>query len=87
MEQDILNQKTNEIILKNYDEVLRKSLIKSGGTGRVFGFIIKMITDNIINKKRNFMLKYYLDDATIAIYEFRETNSGKLKLRYLLNLS
>jgi len=79
IEQDILNQKKVEIILKNYDEVVRKRLIKYGGTGRIFGFIIKMITNDPINQTRNFMLKYYLDDTNVAIYEYRETNSGKSK--------
>lgn len=79
IEQDILNQKKKEIILKNYDEIVRKRLIKHGGIGRVFGFLIKMITDVPINQKRDFMLKYYLDDTNVAIYEYRETNSGESK--------
>ncbi|CAH1732020.1 unnamed protein product [Aphis gossypii] len=76
IEEEILNQKRVEIILKNYDEVLRKRLIKYGGTDIIFGFLIKMITDDPINQGRNFMLKYYLDDTEFAIYEYRETNSG-----------
>lgn len=78
IEHDILNQKKEEIILKNFDEVVRKRLIKYGGTGRVFGFLVKMITNDPINQKRKFMLKYYLDDKKIAIYEYKETNSGML---------
>lgn len=76
IEQDILNNKEVEKIRKGYDEVTRKRLIRYGGPGRVFRFIIKMITDDPVNKKRNFMLKYYLDDTNVAIYEFTETNSG-----------
>ncbi|XP_001949545.2 EF-hand domain-containing family member C2-like [Acyrthosiphon pisum] len=76
IEEEMLQQKRVEIILKNYDEVLRKSLVKDGGPGIIFGFLIKMITDDPINQSRNFMLKYYLDDTEFAIYEYRETNSG-----------
>ncbi|CAI6358946.1 unnamed protein product [Macrosiphum euphorbiae] len=76
IEEEMLQQKRVEIILKNQDEVLRKRLIKYGGTGIIFGFLIKMITDDPINQGRNFMLKYYLDDTEFAIYEYRETNSG-----------
>jgi len=72
-----LKKQQVEIILKNQDEVMRKRLIKFGGTGRVFGFIIKMKTVDPINQQRNFMLKYYLDDTRFAVYEYRETNSGK----------
>jgi len=77
IKEDQLNKKKVEIILKNYDEVLRKGLIKYESTEMVFGFIIKMITDDPINKKRDFMLKYYLEDTDFAIYEYRETNSGE----------
>jgi hypothetical protein len=77
IEEEMLNQKRVEIILKSHDEVLRKRLLKYGGTGMIFGFLIKMITDDPINRGRNFMLKYYLDDTEFAIYEYRETNSGK----------
>uniref|UniRef100_A0A2S2P737 EF-hand domain-containing family member C2 n=1 Tax=Schizaphis graminum TaxID=13262 RepID=A0A2S2P737_SCHGA len=76
IEEEMLNKKRVEIILKNYDEVLRKGLLKVGGAGMIFGFLIKMITDDPINRGRNFMLKYYLDDTEFAIYEYRETNSG-----------
>jgi len=72
-----LNERRVEIILKSHDEVLRKSLIKRGATGMVFAFIIKMVTNDPINKKRDFMLKYYLDDTDFAVYEYRETNSGE----------
>lgn len=78
IEAEILHQKRVEIILKSYDEVLRKRLIKYGGAGIIFGFLIKMITDDPINQDRNFMLKYYLDDTEFAIYEYRETNSGMI---------
>lgn len=78
IEAEMLHQKRVEIILKSYDEVLRKRLIKHGGAGIIFGFLIKMITDDPINQGRNFMLKYYLDDTEFAIYEYRETNSGMI---------
>lgn len=77
IEQDILNDNEVEKIRKSYDEVTRKRLIKYGGLGRVFRFIVKMVTDNPINQKRNFMFKYYLDDTNVAVYEFTETNSGR----------
>lgn len=76
IEEENLNAKRNEIILKNQDEVLRKRLIKYGKVGIVFGFIIKMISDDPINQNRNFMLKYYLDDKEFAVYEYSEINSG-----------
>jgi len=86
IEEEMLHQKRVEIILKNYDEVLRKRLIKYGGTGMIFGFLIKMITDDPINQARNFMLKYYLDDTEFAIYEYRETNSGMVQFFKVLIL-
>lgn len=52
-------------------------MIKDGATGMVFAFVVKMVTDDPINKNRNFMLKYYLDDTDFAVYEYRETNSGE----------
>lgn len=52
----------------------------------VFGFIIKMVTNDPVNAQRKFMLKYYLDDTEFAVYEFRETNSGKFSFwKFLKN--
>lgn len=80
IEEEKMNQERVEIVLKNQDEVMRRRLIRYGGAEMIFGFIIKMVTDDKINQQRNFMLKYYLDDTEFAIYEFRETNSGKFNL-------
>jgi hypothetical protein len=75
-----------EIILKNYDEVLRKKLISQEGTGIIFVFCIQMVTDDPINQQRDFLLKYYLDDTKFGVYEVRHSNSGKFK-RFYLQLS
>lgn len=76
IEEDNLNKKRNEIILKNQDEAQRKRLIKCGGEGIIFGFLIKMVTNDSINNSRNFMLKYYLDDKDFAVFEYNIINSG-----------
>lgn len=74
------NEKQIEIILKNYDEVLRRRLINKykDSTGIVLRFLVKMVTHDPANQNRDFMLKYYLNDAQFNIYEYKETNSGKL---------
>lgn len=76
IEEEKLNNKRNEIILKSQDEAQRKRLIKYGGEGIIFGFLIKMITKDSINTSRNFMLKYYLDDKDFAVFEYNIINSG-----------
>lgn len=82
IEEEKLNKKRVKIILKNQDEVLRKRLIKHSGRGMVFGFVIKMITNDPISQSRHFVLKYYLDDTEFAVYEYTEANSGELKMYY-----
>lgn len=78
IEEDKLNEKREEIIIQNQDEVARNRLVEhGGGSGMVFGFIVKMITDDPINQQRKFMFKYYLEDTEFAVYEYNETNSGK----------
>lgn len=74
-----MNAKRKEIILKNHDEVLRKKLISQEGSGVIFVFLIKMITDDPVNQQRDFLLKYYLDDTKFGVYEFRQTNSGEFR--------
>lgn len=79
IEQEKLNQKRVETVLKNQDEVARKKLIRYyDGKEIIFRFLIKMISDDVINQQRHFIMIYYLDDTGFAIYEFTETNSGKL---------
>lgn len=82
-----LKQERVEIILKNQNEVARRRLIRNyNGTEIIFRFRIKMITDYLINQQRHFIMMYYLDDTGLAIYEFRETNSGKFVcLKYYKN--
>lgn len=77
--EDQLREKRLEIILKNHDEVLRKSLISREGMGIIFVFLVKMVTDEPIDQQRDFLLKYYLDDTKFGVYEFRQSNSGKFK--------
>lgn len=86
IKEEELYRKQQEIILKSQDELLRKKLLKIAGTGIVFGFIIEMITNDPINKERNFMLKFYLDDRSFAVYEFRKTNSGKYMSKSCMKL-
>lgn len=79
IKEEKLNQERVEIVLKNQDEVARRRLIRYyGGKEIIFRFLIKMITDDLINQQRHFIMIYYLDDTGFAIYEFTETNSGKL---------
>lgn len=78
IKEEKLNQERVEIVIKNQDEVARRKLIKYyDGKEIIFRFLIKMITDDLINQQRNFIMIYYLDDTGFAIYEFNETNSGK----------
>lgn len=75
----MLHEQRQEIILRNYDEVSRKQLVSQEGTGVIFVFLVKMVTEDPINRQRDFLLKYYLDDTKFALYEFRQANSGKYK--------
>lgn len=81
------NEKQIEIILKNYDEILRRRLINKykETTGIIFGFLLKMVTHDLNNQNRDFMLKYYLNDAQFDVYEYKEKNSGNfiVILKYL----
>lgn len=73
-----LDQVQLEVTLRRTRTLRRQNIVnyRIGFDSHVLRFSGRLISDNPDNDKRYFIIKYFLSDDTIAIFELGERNSG-----------
>ncbi|KAJ0070118.1 hypothetical protein NL108_002431, partial [Boleophthalmus pectinirostris] len=66
---------------KDFHKFITKD--RHGLESHVLNFVAKMVTDNPVDKDREFIISFYLSDDTISVFERTQRNSGVLGGKFL----